>query len=576
MFTRLIPTIYLFFKAAVSTKFALPMRDIMTLYKKHQVTLENAVKAIHERVFFTPYPEHPRAYAPEADELGRNAFSGMMNQEFKELNVDSELWIGEEVSPYMQTGIGVTYPQISNAQLIKNANDATTWANIDVASRAGILIESLDRVANRYFDIAYATMHTTGQSFMMAFQASGPHANDRALESIAMGYHEITRFPKSVEWVKPMGKFDLTIHKTWQAVPKGLSLAIGCSTFPTWNTVPGMYASLITGNPVIVKPHPKSILPIAIVIAELRKVLVENNINPNVIQLAVDTLKRPVTKELAEHADIQLIDYTGGNAFGDYIETLNKTTFTEKAGVNSVILDSTNDLKAVASNIAFAASLYSGQMCTAPQNVFIPAQGVKTPEGMISFDEAANMISDSVKGLVTHPKMGAGTLGGIQNDATVKRISQGGNFGGELLLAPQEVSNPEFENARISSPSVIKTDGTNVEAYGQECFGPVIFLVKTADRQEALNLTQRLAKEKGAITCSAYCTDEDWKNKISSAMNSVFTPVSFNFSGAAFVNQHAAFSDFHVTGGNPAGNASFTNPEYVNKRFVWVGNRYMG
>jgi hypothetical protein len=50
--------------------------------------------------------------------------------------------------------------------------------------------------------------------------------------------------------------------------------------------------------------------------------------------------------------------------------------------------------------------------------------------------------------------------------------------------------------------------------------------------------------------------------------------VSFNFTGAAFVNQHAAFSDFHVSGGNPSGNAGFTTPEYVNRRFVWVGNRY--
>jgi hypothetical protein len=56
-------------------------------------------------------------------------------------------------------------------------------------------------------------------------------------------------------------------------------------------------------------------------------------------------------------------------------------------------------------------------------------------------------------------------------------------------------------------------------------------------------------------------------------MEMAFTPVSLNLTGMIWVNQHAAFSDFHVTGGNPAGNASFTNPEYINKRFVWVGHR---
>ncbi len=550
------------------------MTTAMSLFEKHADLLNEAVSALHTRTYYTPYPEHPRAYPEEANDAGKDWFAKSMNQEFKELHVESSDWIGEEVSPYFQTGIGVTYPTLSLDQLIHNAQAAKTWKDVSVGERAAILIESLDRVAKRYFDIAYATMHTTGQSFMMAFQASGPHANDRALEAVAMGYHEINRFPSEVNWVKPMGKFDLELHKTWKAQPRGIGLVIGCSTFPTWNTVPGMYASLVTGNPVIVKPHPKAILPIAIVIAELRNVLTENNLDPNIIQLAVDTLSKPITKQLAEHKDITLVDYTGGNVFGDYIESLNKITFTEKAGVNSVIIDSPKDIKGVAQNIGFSASLYSGQMCTAPQNVYVPESGIDTAEGHVSFDEVVMHITKSVEGLVNHPKMGAGTLGGIQNDNTIKRITDGGNFGGELALGGQEISNPEFENARIFTPRVVVTDYNNVEAYGHECFGPIVFIVKTKDRNHSLQIAAEMARSKGALTCLAYCTDEAMMREIESTMNAAFTPVSFNFGGAAFVNQHAAFSDFHVTGGNPAGNASFTNPEYVNKRFVWVGNRY--
>jgi hypothetical protein len=40
-----------------------------------------------------------------------------------------------------------------------------------------------------------------------------------------------------------------------------------------------------------------------------------------------------------------------------------------------------------------------------------------------------------------------------------------------------------------------------------------------------------------------------------------------------YVNQHAGFSDFHVTGGNPSGNASFTDADFINRRFTWVGLR---
>jgi acyl-CoA reductase-like NAD-dependent aldehyde dehydrogenase len=99
--------------------------------------------------------------------------------------------------------------------------------------------------------------------------------------------------------------------------------------------VPGVYANLICGNTVIVKPHPKSILAIAIFLAELRKVLVEVGFDANVVQLAADTVANPITKELAVHEDVKLVDYTGGNAFGDYVEGLNKTVFTEKSGIRS-------------------------------------------------------------------------------------------------------------------------------------------------------------------------------------------------------------------------------------------------
>ena len=80
------------------------------------------------------------------------------------------------------------------------------------------------------------------------------------------------------------------------------------------------------------------------------------------------------------------------------------------------------------------------------------------------------------------------------------------------------------------------------------------------------------ALEKKAIEKEQW--QEMYMKKVEAEMNNTFTPVSFNFQGAAFINSHAAFSDFHVTGGNPSGNAGFTNPEYVNRRIVWVGNRY--
>ena len=539
--------------------------------------LKDAQAALKNRLYFSAYPENPKAYAEDGNEAGKTAFSKQLNENFTELDsTDSIGWIGTEVSPYMQVGLGVHYPQFSVDALISKANAAkSAWISIPAEKKATILVEMLDAVKERFFEIAYATMHTTGQSFVMSFQASGPHANDRALEVIAMGLQELSRFDADVNWVKNMGKFDLTIKKNFKPISKGIGLVIGCSTFPTWNTVPGLFANLIAGNVSIVKPHPKSILPIAIVVAEMQKVLSKHGLPMSIVQLAVDTVENPITKELAEHKDVKLIDYTGGSTFGDYIEGLNgKTVFTEKAGVNSVILESVNDPKAVFGNLAFAASLYSGQMCTAPQNVFVPAGGISTSEGHLSFDEVVSGIAAAIKGLVENPKMGPFTLGAIQNDVTKNRVLKMlENL--NVALGPLECVNPEFADTRVLSPSVVVVDAKDADTWQHECFGPILFIVKAADSNECLSLTAASAENKGAITCQCYSTNETFMNEVENTMNEVFTPVSFNFTGAAFVNQHAAFSDLHVSGGNPSGNASFTDALYINRRFVWVGNRYL-
>ncbi len=549
----------------------------MNLFEKHKAILEASIKALSQRNYYTPYPENPKTYPEDSDAKAKAWISNTMNNDFKTLLQSNENgWHGEEVSPFLQVGIGVKYPTYTVDSLLANASAAQdTWSKTSPEIRAGILIEALEKISTRFFDIAYATMHTTGQSFMMSFQASGPHANDRALEAVAMGYAELTRYVSNVEWVKPFGKFDLKIQKDFRIIPKGVGLVIGCSTFPVWNTVPGIFANLITGNTCIVKPHPKAVLPIAIVLEEIQNTLQANGFDANICALASDASSAPITKQLAEHQAVKIIDFTGSSEFGNYIETLPKTTFTEKAGVNSMIIDSVLDIKPVLANIAFSASLYSGQMCTAPQNIFISKDGVKTAEGNISFDDVIAMLSAAVLGLVDNPKAGPGTLGAIQAEATYKRVMDAKNMGGQLILDTKTISNEEFADARIATPAIIVLDTTQKDIYNKEAFGPIIFVIKTESTDDSLAQAKALALNKGALTCGAYTSDEAIKEKIANEMNSAFVPVSFNFTGAGFINSHAAFSDFHMTGGNPAGNASYTNSEFVSKRFVWVGNRYM-
>ena len=550
----------------------------MSLYKKHDATINKAIRALHERTFFAAFPEHPApaVYGETADADGQAKFKAALGKKFEELKQSNpENWQGQEESPYLQEPLNISYPVFSVATLIERSTRAFhSWRKAEAHHRAGVLTETLERIRSRFFEIAYATMHTTGQGYMMAFQASGPHAADRALEAIAAGTEELERFPSKAVWDKPMGKFNIQLNKEWRAVPKGISVVIGCSTFPTWNSVTGIYGSLITGNSVIVKPHPGSILPIAIVVAEIQKVLAENNLDPHTCQLAVDTFDKTITRELAEHPDVKLIDYTGNTVFGSYLEALpGKNVFTEKTGVNSVILDSADDLDKVAANLAFSLALYSGQMCTAPQNFYVPEAGIKTQSGVVTFDQFAQKLVDQLNGLIDNPKAGPFVLGAIQNKKTCERVTEAEKLPGKIWLKSRTIENPVFKNARVVTPVILEVSADSRDLYSKELFGPIALLIKTKSTDQSIQLAAEMARNHGAISCGAYTTDKEVREKIADEMALAATPVSFNLVGGIYMNQNAAFSDFHVTGGNPAGNASFTNPEYVTRRFTWVGHR---
>src|SRR5690606_22340271 len=104
-----------------------------------------------------------------------------------------------------------------------------------------------------------------------------------------------------------------------------------------------------------------------------------------------------------------------------------------KAGVNQVIIDSVDDIKAVARNLAFSFALYSGQMCTAPQNVYVPRGGIKTAEGHLSFDEVAAALSQAVEKLTSDPAKAVEITGAIQNEGVAQRIEQAKALGLPVL-----------------------------------------------------------------------------------------------------------------------------------------------
>nr|WP_112474761.1 phenylacetic acid degradation protein PaaN [Streptomyces sp. ST1020] len=554
------------------------------LLARHRPTLDQALEAIRTRAYWSPHPEHPKAYGENGSldlAAGKAAYDALLNTRFDLDQPGTDDWVGAEVSPYGPE-LGITYPH-ADADVLLPAMKAgqKAWRDAGAEVRAVVSLEILKRISDRSHEFAHAVMHTSGQAFMMAFQAGGPHAQDRGLEAVAYAYAEQIRPPGTAEWSKPQGKRDpLELHKAFTPVPRGIGLVIGCNTFPTWNGFPGLFASLATGNAVLVKPHPRAVLPLALTVRIAREVLAEAGFDPNLVALAAERPGEGIAKTLATRPEIRIVDYTGSTAFGDWLEANARQAqvYTEKAGVNTVIIDSTANYKGMLANLAFSLSLYSGQMCTTPQNLLIPRDGIGTDEGLKSYDDVVADLARAVDGLLGDDARANGLLGALVNPDVKARLEAASALG-EVALASRAVANPEFPDAVVRTPLIVKLDGTKPDAeaaYLSECFGPVSFAVAVDSSLDAVALLKHTIREKGAMTVGAYTTDAGVEAAIEEACLEEAAQLSLNLTGGVYVNQTAAFSDFHGSGGNPAANAALTDGAFVANRFRVVEVRREG
>jgi phenylacetic acid degradation protein paaN len=547
------------------------------LFERHQALLQQATEAINQRGYWSAYTEmpSPRVYGETAADEGKAKFDGLLEKPFPLTQAATAGRVGNETSPY-GFKLGITYPKTDIDSLfaaIKTASPA--WRKAGPEAWAGVSLEILQRLNKRSFEIAHAVMHTTGQAFMMAFQAGGPHAQDRGLEAVAYAWQELSRIPKTAHWEKPQGKNEpLKMEKRYSVVPRGIGLVIGCCTFPTWNSYPGLFASLATGNAVIVKPHPGAILPLAITVQIAREVLQEAGFDPNIVTLVAHEAGDDTATTLATRPEVRLIDFTGSSANGHWLErnAHQAQVFTEKAGVNQIIIDSTDDLKGMARNIAFSLTLYSGQMCTAPQNIYIPKDGIDTPEGRISFDQVVQAIGDGIVKLTGDPAKAVELTGAIQNTGVLERIEAARKLG-EVVVDSKSLEHPLFAGARIHTPLLLKMPAVDEKKIMQEFFGPISFGIATDSTAHSITLAEKGASEHGALTLSVYSRDPQVIEQTREASENAGVALSINLTGGVFVNQSAAFSDFHGTGANPAANAALSDSAFVASRFRVVQSR---
>ena len=421
------------------------------------------------------------------------------------------------------------------------------WRDAGPDARVGVCAEILHRLHQHIFELAHAVQCTTGQAFVMAFQAGGAHALDRALEALTYAYVEMTRTPARADWSKPGKRDPLRLTKTFHVVPRGVALVVGCNTFPTWNAYPGLFASLATGNPVVVKPHPRAVLPLAITVRHRPRGARRRGLRPEPGHPRRRGAGRGARERLAIRPEVRIVDFTGSTEYGDWLEANARqaAVYTEKAGVNTVVVDSTDDFAGMCRNLGFSLTLYSGQMCTTPQNVLIPATGIDTDQGHQSFDQVvAAWPRRSRRGQRPGPRGGTDRRdrepGGAGPDRPRSTI-------GEVVLESRPADPPGLSGRGGPHADDRAAARRRRGTYGAEWFGPISFVVATESTQDSLEISgvpwARGRPDRVGVL--------DGRGRAGHGRGGRAGPgvhLSANLTGTVYVNQSAAFSDFHASG----------------------------
>jgi delta 1-pyrroline-5-carboxylate dehydrogenase len=144
---------------------------------------------------------------------------------------------------------------------------------------------------------------------------------------------------------------------------------------------------------------------------------------------------------------------------------------------------------------------------------------------------------------------------------------------GNVVLDSQAIAHPAFPQARIRTPLIVKLGAADLDKYLAEWFGPIAFVIATESTTQSLAIARDAVKTHGALTLSVYSRKSEVIDQAIEAAEDAGVALSINLTGGVFVNQSAAFSDFHGTGANPAANAALTDAAFVASRFRVVQHR---
>jgi acyl-CoA reductase-like NAD-dependent aldehyde dehydrogenase len=227
-----------------------------------------------------------------------------------------------------------------------------------------------------------------------------------------------------------------------------------------------------------------------------------------VVTLAVAEPERRLRERLATDPAVRIVDFTGPAPFADWLErhARQAALFTHRTGLNTVVVDSTDDYRGLVRGLAHALCLNSGTVRTTPQNILVPMAGFRTDEGHRSLRDLGADLGEAVDRLLGHPARVARLVGAITGDEVRAGLAEAARYG-PVVHPSGPLRHPDHPGADMRSPLLVRLEAHDERVYGREWPGPVSFLVGTDSTSHSLALFHRTAGRHGALYATVHSTD---------------------------------------------------------------------
>src|SRR5262245_12944480 len=346
------------------------------------------------------------------------------------------------------------------------------WSRKTPGERSLILWKLADLLEQRAEELAHVESENTGKPYkFLSLAGDIPFAVDnlRFFAAAARDTHGARA-----------GEYAAGYTSMFRREPVGVVGQIAPWNYPLMMAVWKIGPALAAGCTVVLKPAPTTPLT-SLMLAELTA---EAGIPPGVVNVV--TGGNAVGQALVEHPDVRMVSLTGSTATGVQImrtaaDTL-KRVHLELGGKAPFIIFDDAELELVASKAALAATMNTGQDCTAATRVYV-ARG------------RAEQAQEALVAAMRAVKVGAPfdddtEMGPLISHAQRERVQgfvERARTGGAKILTGGGVPSA-WQSGYYFEPTVIAGAEQSSEIIQSEVFGPVITVSAFEHEDEALRL----------------------------------------------------------------------------------------